>query len=81
MVFGSAGSVMIPVPDTKDHDPIAGAMTALADMVTSDCGVQMERSMPASAAGVFGSFTWIITVSTVMPEAQGPLSTVQVKMF
>ena len=74
-------STSVPDPLTSVHVPTAGKITALPSNWVALEGKQSSRSGPALALLLPWSKRRMLTSSVVTPLAQGPLLTVQAKMF
>ena len=76
VVVGEVGEVMLPLPFTSDHWPVAGNTGTLPVSVAAP-GLHTCWSAPALALGLFASYTVTVTSSLVVPGVQGPLLMVQ----
>ena len=73
--------VMVPLPDTSDHVPVAGKVKVLPANVAVLLPEQSSWSGPALATGLFWSNTRMRTWSCVLPLGHGPLLTDHRKML
>ena len=80
-VNGEFGAEIVPPPLITDHWPVATPTGGLAPIDTLVVVEQMLWSAPALAVGALLLNTLIVTSSTVVPFAQGPLLTVQRNTF
>ena len=80
-VKGEFTAVIVPPPLITDHWPVATPTGGLAPIDTLVVVEQMLWSAPALAVGALLLKTLIVTSSTVVPFAHGPLLTVQRNTF
>src|SRR5690606_28372570 len=76
-LVGEVASARMPDPLTSVHTPVAGPIKALPAMVVEVFGVHRSWSGPASATGLFTSYSTMVTSSKLVLFSHGPLETVQ----